>query len=864
MIRHVLAGAVATVLLLPAAASRADSLVGTPDADTLVAGSGPSRARGGGGNDVIYGDGAETHVAGNPVLLSSSAAGAPGSGAVDDGDGASAAWSLSGDGRYVAFASSAPDLTPGDGNEIRDIFVKTLATGAIRRASETQSGVGANGASRSPSLSPDGRFVVFESAATNLAPGDASGTVHIYLKTLSTGAVTRLSQRGAVVADADSFAPVVSPDGRKVAFRSLATNLTGQPTSGASQIYVRTLATGAVEVVSVDAAGDPGNGDSLQQVFSPDSRKLAFTSYATGLVPGDTNASADVFVKTIGSPSIIRVSLDANGDQREGDALDPAFSPDGRRVAFVTYSNTLAPGDSNGVPDVVVKTIASGAIRLVSVEPDGGQSTFPSGQPSFSPDGSRIVFTRYSPLALDPAAPAADLDDGGVYVKDLLSGALSAVETDASTQSTTSYPVEGRFFPSGDRVGYLRVADGTCGNPARCATQVFARALLPVPGAADVLDGGAGDDLLVGGPGADVLKGGSGNDMLLGGTGNDTLVPGAGIDVARGGDGVDTLDLSTRAENLAVSLGSGTARSNGQVVVRYSGVENVIGGRGDDRIVGDAGPNELQGGPGDDILDGGAESPSVIDTASYARATGPIRLAFARGRVVGNASVGRDTFAKSASGFRIDQVIGSRFDDVLDGSGVDLARLEGGPGDDRIIGGGRNKAQRVVYRTAKRAVYVNLATGVGRNRKSGPADVGRDRLVGIDMVSGSDFDDVLVGNDRQNVFNGGAGADVLRGRGGRDEFVLLRVSDSPVTGPDVIADFSGVDLVNLAALGVSRLVTGAIPSGPARVARFRRVSGGGVLDIDLDSDSAAEMRVLLPGVTSFARRHVHLAGDGDP
>jgi Ca2+-binding RTX toxin-like protein len=254
----------------------------------------------------------------------------------------------------------------------------------------------------------------------------------------------------------------------------------------------------------------------------------------------------------------------------------------------------------------------------------------------------------------------------------------------------------------------------------------------------------------------------------------------------------------------------------------------------------------------------------VIDTASYSRATGPIRLTFSTGRVTGNASVGTDSFARTAKGFRIDQVVGTRFDDVLDGSGVNLARMEGGPGNDRIIGGGKGMAQRVVYRTARSAVTVNLQKGIGRNRNGANRDVGVDTLVGITMVSGSAFDDILVGNRAANVFNGGGGADRLRGGPGADEFFLLLASDSTPAAPDVIEDFSGDDYINLTALGVTALVKGPIPSGPKKVARFRASGGDGVLDIDIDSDPQPEARVLLPGVTRLTNRQVQLVGETDP
>jgi Ca2+-binding RTX toxin-like protein len=308
----------------------------------------------------------------------------------------------------------------------------------------------------------------------------------------------------------------------------------------------------------------------------------------------------------------------------------------------------------------------------------------------------------------------------------------------------------------------------------------------------------------------------------------------------------------------------------GNDVLIGNGADNVLrGGRGKDRLLGGKGSDTLIGGPGNDILDGGSDGVDDIDYADYSDATGPIRLDFARGRVTGDASVGTDTFTRSAKGtslnpWSIEGVVGSRFDDVLDAGGVPLARLEGGPGNDTLIGGGsRNGKQRVVFRKAKAAVFVDLATGVSRNRSTTVDDVGTDKLIGIDMVSGSRFADVINGNRNDNVINGGGGGDRLRGREGADEFFYWLASDSTPAEPDTIVDFSAAegDYINLSALGVRRWITGGFGTRPAKEARFRRQGADGVIEVDLDSDSTPEMVIILKGVTRFARSSVRLAGD---
>ena len=726
-----LRGASAIVALIAAfsAPAMADTIVGNETSEFLVGKTQPSTIRGKGGNDVIYGDTDEVYKVGNPVLMSVKAGGIGGNGFLDEGN-ITGAYSISADGRYVAFASSANDLVPGDGNTFNDVFVKDIRTGALVLASRDVADIGANGPSTSPTLSPDGRYVAFVSTATNLVGGDVTGTRHVYLKDLRNKTITRLStSTTGTIGNSGSFDPVFSPDGKMVAFRSLATNLVAKPTFGAFQLYIRTIAKNETQLVSLNAAGKAGNGDSFRPAFSPDSKKIAFYGYAPDLVAGDTNKTSDVFVKTLGSTAIVRVSLDAAGREYEGDSTQPTFSPDGNRVAFVSNVNDFASTDSNGTADVFVKSLTSGAIRLVSVNPDGSQSGIGSSQPVFSPDGTKIAFTRNSTVIFDPLSfnrPAARLDQGGVYIRDLDTGALTAVDIESQSAGVVDYPNEPRFFPSGTRIAYFRNTIASCGQLAQCRSQIEARTLTDISGSADLLIGGDGNDKLVGGPGSDRLAGGPGSNTSIGGKGNDTFYLGDGTDTVIGGDGTDTADYTDIERPVRVNLRKGTTRIDGIVVTRLSEVENVNGGIGNDSLRGDGSANVLRGGPGNDLLDGALDAPSVIDTADYSWASAGIRLQFSKGRVTGNKSVGTDTFAKSSKGYRIEQVIGSRFGDILDGSGVNLVRMEGGPGNDRIIGGGgKDLSQRVVYRTAKTAVYVNLAKGVGRNRNKANKDVGR-------------------------------------------------------------------------------------------------------------------------------------------
>ena len=162
------------------------------------------------------------------------------------------------------------------------------------------------------SLSADGRFVAFESDATNLVAGDSNGFTDVFVHDRQTGATTRISVSSAgVQGDLPSYKPKISDDGRFVSFNSIASNLVAGDTNGTSDSFVHDRQTGTTTRVSVDSAGVQGNRNSLETAISGDGRFVAFNSEATNLVTGDTNAQFDVFVHDRQTSTTTRVSVDS-------------------------------------------------------------------------------------------------------------------------------------------------------------------------------------------------------------------------------------------------------------------------------------------------------------------------------------------------------------------------------------------------------------------------------------------------------------------------------------------------------------------------------------------------------------------------
>ncbi len=305
--------------------------------------------------------------------------------------------SLSADGRFVAFDSVANNLVPGDTNGSLDVFIHDRLAGTTSRASVDAAGGQGNGHSQRPSLSADGRFVAFDSWATNLVPGDTNGKGDVFVHDRLTGVTSRASVNyGGFQGNNDSHSPFLSADGRFVAFVSWANNLVPGDTNGWLDVFVRDRLTGTTSRASVDSAGSQGNNHSSYPSLSADGRLVAFYSDANNLVPGDTNGWGDAFVHDRLTGTTSRASVDSAGAQGDYYTFYPSLSADGRFVAFCSYATNLVPGDTNGTWDVFVHDRLTGTTSRASVDSAGAQGNGSSYHLSPSADGRFVVFQSYA------------------------------------------------------------------------------------------------------------------------------------------------------------------------------------------------------------------------------------------------------------------------------------------------------------------------------------------------------------------------------------------------------------------------------------------------------------------------------------
>jgi Tol biopolymer transport system component len=311
-----------------------------------------------------------------------------------EGNASSFAATISADGRHVGFISDATNLVPGDTNGTTDVFVHDRRTGQTTRVSLGSAGNEGNNASRSPSISGDGGHVLFVSMADNFVPDDTNECADVFLHDRKTGRTTRVSvDSGGTQADAGSGEPALSADGRYAAFYSHAMNLVPADINGKPDVFLRDLGSSKTTRVSVDSQGTEGNADSRMPAISGNGRHIAFESWASNLVPDDTNGRMDTFLHDRRTGKTERVSLDSAGRQSPGDSRNASLSPDARYVLFTGFANHLVPEDTNKRADVYVRDLRTDELTRVSVSSDGEQGNHDSDQSSISSDGRYVAFS---------------------------------------------------------------------------------------------------------------------------------------------------------------------------------------------------------------------------------------------------------------------------------------------------------------------------------------------------------------------------------------------------------------------------------------------------------------------------------------
>ncbi len=402
---------------------------------------------------------------------------------------------ISPDGRFVAFDSDADNLSGANDDGVLNTYVRDLATETttlISRQSAASGGAGADGESDSPAITPDGRFIAFNSAATNLS-GGLNTVRNVYLRDLEAETTTLVSRQstadGGAGADERAFFPSISADGRFVAFDSFATNLSPDAVGGVRNVYVRDLATETTTLVSRRSASEGGAGgadDSEIAAISADGRFVSFASDADNLSGDDNNAFGNIYVRDLVAETTTLVSRQSAGDGGAGGdevSFSASISADGGLVAFESRADNLSGADADAVDDVYVRDLEAETTTLVSRQTaaEGGTpGDDDSIRSAISPDGGFVAFDSLA------ANLSGDDNDGfDVYLRDLEAETTTLVSRQSAADGGAGADAGQSAFPAVSESGRFVAFDSAADN------------LSDIDDDGDPADDGTGSDVFV-------------------------------------------------------------------------------------------------------------------------------------------------------------------------------------------------------------------------------------------------------------------------------------------------------------------------------------------------------------------------------
>jgi Tol biopolymer transport system component len=389
------------------------------------------------------------------TVVSKTSAGTPANGySTTEGNGGA----ISHDGKIASFASNAANLPHGDGSTFRS-YVRNIDTGKTRLVSVTSKGVPATGDTRSPAISANGRFVAFYGDGGGL-PGAGSDD-QIWVHDRKTGS-TRLASKAAngdPASGGNSAYPSLSGDGRFVAFESYATNLPGAAALS-TLVYIRDLRGGKTLVGSRTSGGDPAFGEVYGQPLSSDGRWVAFNSNDADLPHGTGGGADHIYVRDRRSGNVRLADKTSSGTIANGHSYDVSISGGGRFVVFVSSANNL-PGGSGPSDQAYIRDLKLGKTRLVSQTNRGHPQNGDSYYPHVSGNGRFVVF-----YANGSNLPQGDGSTDQIYVRDIRKGKTRLISKAPNGDAANAYAEYPSISVDGDWVLFYSGATNLGGNPS--------------------------------------------------------------------------------------------------------------------------------------------------------------------------------------------------------------------------------------------------------------------------------------------------------------------------------------------------------------------------------------------------------------
>jgi Tol biopolymer transport system component len=403
--------------------------------------------------------------------------------------------SISADGRYIVFDSYATNLIAGKVTQGLNAYVRDTVSGTTALVSVGLNGAQGDDFSSNPSISADGRYVVFESYADNLVAGDTNAIEDVFMRDLtnntttlvSVGALGRTSDEGNI--GGGSEGPVVSGDGRYVAFTS---DAAGLGTGDVASIYVRDTQAGTTTLVSAATGGGEANDTAGDATISADGRYVAFESTATNLVPDDTNGIQDVFVRNLKTGATTLVSVGASGIPDgsggvTGGSGSACISGDGRYIAFESDAAGVVTANTNGVSNVFIRDTLAHTTTQMSLAKNGGQADGSSGGAALSSDGRHIAFTSHATDLTNDVVTGY----GDVFIRDVANGRTTLASVSQAGAALTATSGHATVSADGRYVAFQSESDAIVPGDTNVEPDAFVRGPLysTDPGLAAMADG---------------------------------------------------------------------------------------------------------------------------------------------------------------------------------------------------------------------------------------------------------------------------------------------------------------------------------------------------------------------------------------
>jgi Tol biopolymer transport system component len=374
---------------------------------------------------------------------------------------------MSGNGRYVAFVSDADNLNDADNDAVRNVYLRDTQTGTTTLVSRATGadGAGGDGDSSWPSVSPAGHFVAFQSTADNLSPDDDNSVTNVFVRDVQSGTTTLVSRTdGGLGGDGDSSRPSISAGGNFVAFQSEANNLSADDNDAFTNVFVRDMDAGTVAFISRGSAplNTAADGNSFDPTIDGNGQRVAFASDADNLNAKDDNAFVNLFVRDVRTKftSLVSRRTDSFLDTfpADGSSASPVLSRDGRYVVFTSEADNLSEEDDNSLVNVFRRDIQGSVTTLVSRATGAAGAPADAGSyaPAVSGDGHLVAFTS---AATDLSAE--DVAGYDVYVRDVSNDAtlLLSRGSGASGPPATGSSIAPAISADGWFVAFLSEAD---------------------------------------------------------------------------------------------------------------------------------------------------------------------------------------------------------------------------------------------------------------------------------------------------------------------------------------------------------------------------------------------------------------------